>query len=82
MSLSERHIAVRALGTMAEFALLAKNERGKLRIETESMLLDGQDSTSAAGNLRSLVDRHGAEWQVLADTLPKGGWARTIVDQL
>jgi len=82
MTLAERHMAVRSLGTMAELARLAGNARGQLLIETESMLFEQKDSTHIAASLRDLVIRHDAEWRSFAGRLPQGGWAHAIVDQL
>jgi hypothetical protein len=82
MTLSERHMAVRSFGTMAEFARLAGSLRGQLLIESESMLFNQPDSIGVAANLRDLVIRHDAEWRGFAGRLPQDGWAHSIVDQL
>ena len=82
MSSSERHMVVRSLGAIAEFARLAENPRGQHLIELESMLFSEQDSVPIAANLRDLVARHKLEWHAFRDRLPRDGWARAIVEQL
>jgi len=83
MTLSERHMVVRSLGTMAEFARLANSPQADLLIEAESLQFGDSDSTDAtAKNLRDLIVRHQKEWHGFVDCFPKDGWARTIVGQL
>lgn len=83
MTLSERHMVVRSLGTMAEFARLAHGPQADLLIEAESILFDKPDSIDeTAKNLRSLVARHQKEWHGFVDRFPEGGWAHEIVGKL
>ena len=82
MTSSERHMAVRSLGTMAEFARLLSYPRGKNLIESESRLFNESEYTDVEANLSSLANRHAIEWQYFVKQLPKHGWARTIVDLL
>lgn len=82
MTLAERHMIVRSLGTMLEFARLADSPRRQYLIETESMLFNDPDSPRVAANLCDLVNRHRAEWLSFVKRLPEGGWARTIIDLL
>jgi 7-cyano-7-deazaguanine synthase in queuosine biosynthesis len=82
MSAAERHMAARSMGTMAEFASLARDERGPSLLESESMLFGESDPVPVARKLYNLASRHAAEWQGLVAELPMNGWARAIAVQL
>lgn len=82
MSISERHMAVRSLGTMAELSRLVDGDRTRALLESESMLLNEPDPALAANLMHDLISRHAAEWHGFIASLPKRGWARRFVEQL
>jgi 7-cyano-7-deazaguanine synthase in queuosine biosynthesis len=79
---SERHIVVRSLGTMAEFASLSGNRHGASIIEKESLLFGDSDPKTVARNIADLSRRHAAEWQGFLSALPDDGWLRGLASQL
>jgi 7-cyano-7-deazaguanine synthase in queuosine biosynthesis len=79
---SERGLAVRALGTIVEFAALSDTAQGMSAISRESMLFDKPDHKSNARNLANLAQRHCIEWKKFLLELPADGWARTLAAQL
>lgn len=83
MTTAERHMAIRSLGTMSEFAQLENDSRAILLFEAESAMF-GQIEPAAqiVKSLTELVSRHAKEWKRFKDQFPEGGWAQAIVRQL
>ena len=83
MTIAERHMAVRSLGTMVEFARLGTDPSTSSPIRTEIAMFGQVDPMSVSEQrFKELVARHKEEWQGFMERFPKGGWAQTIVSQL
>lgn len=82
MSCSERHLAVRSLGTMVEFARIGTTMKGAAAIEAESKLISPSEPESAAANLRALAKRHADEWHAYLASLPRRSWVKTFAGHL
>jgi 7-cyano-7-deazaguanine synthase in queuosine biosynthesis len=81
MSTSERHMVVRSMGSMAEFAKLDRDD-SKSVIQSESMLFMNPKPTQVQIKLRDLIARHAKEWANYLENLPAGGWAHKFAEQL
>ena len=83
MTIAERHMAIRSLGTMAEFARLENDPRATSLFEAESAMFgQAEPVAEITKNLKALVSRHAKEWQGFWDRFPEGGWEQAIVRQL
>jgi hypothetical protein len=82
MTLPERQMVVRSLGTMAELAKLATSSRGPTAIEFESRLFGDADPVKVQGKLEGLLARHAAEWTKMTIEMPRTSWANALAMQL
>jgi hypothetical protein len=82
MTLPERQMVVRSLGTMAELAKFATSSRGPAAIQFESRLFGAADPVKVQEKLEDLIARHAAEWTNMMEGMPRNGWANALATQL
>jgi hypothetical protein len=82
MTSGERAVAVRAVGTMVEFARLADSPEGELAACREARLVDSRNSGVMQARLIRLLQRHRGEWDAFMSSLPNRSWVREIVGQI
>jgi hypothetical protein len=80
MSHSERAVAVRSIGLMAEFARLARLPPSDSTLTREARLINPGNTDLTAAKLLRLVQQHCGEWDEFVSALPPQSWVREIVD--